>query len=315
MARNKNAKRARIEGESSASTRLVASSHYMLRWLPSPRALNNYVEKFELRAIVPPRYITADFIHDRHYNLVWNTLQTQHLTDFVQTKDDYYPHLVRDVYSTLNYVVLETDEEGEEVMPLIEFDLGSRHYRVTLEQLAEQWNLVYHGAKFTGGITADEKWGEYNRLVGLQSLQYEDPRMDVRSNISCSGLDNEQRILMYLFSYMLIPRKHNHGILFNEDILVLWAMVTGKEINLLYFMVHHMLEMKREKSSVGLGYAYQWTKIFKWLGIDLSEEKSMVLSNVAKIDDNTLRQMGRDPDAQEPQIQGQPQDPEVQAQP
>ncbi|XLR27792.1 hypothetical protein S83_055692, partial [Arachis hypogaea] len=115
---------------------LVASSHYMLRWLPSPRALNNYVEKFELRAIVPP--------------------------------------------STLNYVVLETDEEGEEVMPLIEFDLGSRHYRVTLEQLAEQWNLVYHGAKFTGGITADEKWGEYNRLVGLQSLQYEDPRMDVR---------------------------------------------------------------------------------------------------------------------------------------
>ena len=64
-----------------------------------------------------------------------------------------------------------------------------------------------------------------------------------------------------------------------------------------------------------LGYACQWTKIFKWLGIDLSEEKSIVLSNVAKIDDNTLRQMKKDPDAQEPQIQGQPQDPEVQAQP
>ncbi|XLR07337.1 hypothetical protein S83_035275, partial [Arachis hypogaea] len=81
---------------------------------------------------------------------------------------------------TLNYVVPETDEEGEEVMPLIEFDLGSRYYIVTLEQLAEQWNLVYHGAKFTGGIAADEEWGEYNRLVGLQSLQYENPRMDAR---------------------------------------------------------------------------------------------------------------------------------------
>ncbi|XLT55216.1 hypothetical protein HN873_047820, partial [Arachis hypogaea] len=122
------------------------------------------------------------------------------------------------------------------------------------------------------------------------------------------------RILMYLFSYMLIPRKHNHGILFNEDILVLWAMVTGKEINWLYFMVHHMLEMKKGKSSVGLGYACHWTKIFTWLGIDWGEEKSVSLSNVAKIDDSTLRQMGRDPDAQEPQIQGQPQDPEVQAQ-
>ncbi|XLU75118.1 hypothetical protein S245_034171 [Arachis hypogaea] len=93
MARTKNAKRARIEGESSASARLVASSHYMARWLPSPRALNNYVEKFKLKVIVPPR----------------------------------------NVYSTLNYVVPEIDEEGEDVMPLIEFDLGSRHYRLTLE--------------------------------------------------------------------------------------------------------------------------------------------------------------------------------------
>ncbi|XLU34925.1 hypothetical protein S245_070991, partial [Arachis hypogaea] len=93
-------------------------------------------------------------------------------------------------------------------------------------------------------------------------------------------------------------------------ILVLWAMVTGKEINWPYFMVHHMLEMKKGKSSVGLGYACHWTKIFTWLGIDLSEEKSVILSNVAKIDDNTLRQMERDPNAQEPQVQGQPQDPE-----
>ncbi|XLS45968.1 hypothetical protein HN51_002833 [Arachis hypogaea] len=168
----------------------------MARWLPSPRTLNNYVKKFESRAIVPPR------------------------------------------------------EEGEEAMPLIEFDLGSRHYR---------------------------------------SLQYENPHMDAIGNISCSDLGNEQRILLYLFSYMLIPRKHNHGILFNEDILVLWTMVTGKEINWPYFMVHHILEMKKGKSSVGLGYACQWTKIFTWLEIDLSEEKSVILSNVAKIDDNTLR--------------------------
>ncbi|XLR07277.1 hypothetical protein S83_035215 [Arachis hypogaea] len=77
-------------------------------------------------------------------------------------------------------------------------------------------------------------------------------------------------------------------------------MVTGKEINWPYFMVHHMLEMKKGKSSVGLGYACHWTKIFNWLGIDLREEKSVVLSNVAKIDDSTLRQMGRDPNAQEP---------------
>ncbi|XLS61118.1 hypothetical protein HN51_015346 [Arachis hypogaea] len=150
MARTKNTKRARVEGESSAFARLVASSHYMARWLPSQRALKNYVEKFDSRPIIPPRYITAEFLQDRHFNLVLNALQTQHLVDFVQTRDEYYPHLVRAVYSTLNYVVPEPDEEG------------------------------YHGAKFTGGIAADEQWGEYNRLVSLQSLQYENPHMDAR---------------------------------------------------------------------------------------------------------------------------------------
>ncbi|XLR23772.1 hypothetical protein S83_051672, partial [Arachis hypogaea] len=54
------------------------------------------------------------------------------------------------VYSTLNYIVPESDEEDEEVMSLIEFDLGLWYYKVTLEQLAEQYNLVYHGEKFTG---------------------------------------------------------------------------------------------------------------------------------------------------------------------
>ncbi|XLR35402.1 hypothetical protein S83_063302, partial [Arachis hypogaea] len=67
-----------------------------------------------------------------------------HLTDFVQIKEEYYPYLVRTIYSNLNYVVPKSDGEDEEVMLLIEFDLGLRHYRVTLEQLAEQWNLVYH---------------------------------------------------------------------------------------------------------------------------------------------------------------------------
>ncbi|XLU44872.1 hypothetical protein S245_039686 [Arachis hypogaea] len=190
MARTKNTKRARVEGESSASARLVASSHYMARWLPCQRALKKLCGEVRVKA----------------------NCSSQHLIDFVQTRLDYYLNLVRPVYSTLNYVVPEPDEEGEEVMPLIEFDLGSQHYKVTLQELAEQWNLVYHGVKFTGGIGADEEWGEYNRIVGLQSLQYENPQMDAR----------------------------------------------------------------------------------------------------AKIDDSTLRQMGRDPNAHEPQVQGEPQDPERQ---
>ncbi|XLR10494.1 hypothetical protein S83_038432, partial [Arachis hypogaea] len=80
-------------------------------------------------------YITAEFIHDRHYNLVWNALQTQHLTNFVQTKDDYYPHLVRAVYSTLNYVVPKTDEDDKE------FIMGQNLLEV-LRQMRNGVNII-----------------------------------------------------------------------------------------------------------------------------------------------------------------------------
>ncbi|XLR06862.1 hypothetical protein HN51_061740, partial [Arachis hypogaea] len=105
MAKTKNAKRARVEGESSASARLVASSHYMARWLPSPRTLNN----------------------------LWRS-----------------------------------SSQGQLFLP------------------------IYHGTKFTGGIAADEEWGEYNRLVGLQSLQYENPHMGARGNQVQSVLETNR---------------------------------------------------------------------------------------------------------------------------
>ncbi|XLS65687.1 hypothetical protein HN51_025661 [Arachis hypogaea] len=46
---------------------------------------------------------------------------------------EYYPYLVRTIYSNLNYVVPKSDREDEEVMLLIEFDLGLQNYRVTME--------------------------------------------------------------------------------------------------------------------------------------------------------------------------------------
>ncbi|XLS50442.1 hypothetical protein HN51_011119 [Arachis hypogaea] len=168
----------------------------MARWLPSPGALNNYVEKFESRAIVPPRYITAEFIHDRHYNLVWNALQTHHLTDFVQTKDDYYPHLVRAVYSTLNYVVPETDEEG---------------------------------------IAADEEWGKYNRLVGLQSLQYENPHMDARGTpITTASFANNARFDDELQSIRLYMEGQFADMRQHQDRQTETINHQGKAIDLLY---------------------------------------------------------------------------------
>ncbi|MED6187092.1 hypothetical protein PIB30_073051 [Stylosanthes scabra] len=97
--------------------------------------------------------------------------------------------------------------------------------------------------------------GEYDRVMGLESLHIEYPNHDPKLGVSCKGLSNEHSILMYFLSYVLLPRRNNHGTMWNEDILILWAMVTEKVINWPYYMVHHMLYLKGCNQTEGLGYA------------------------------------------------------------
>ncbi|MED6121376.1 hypothetical protein PIB30_029628 [Stylosanthes scabra] len=192
MARTKNpTKRARVQGESAS-----ASPHYMAKWLTQPAALHKYVEDFETMLIVPPRYIEVDYIVEKNFKVLQSALETRNLIEFVGIDDDYYPNLVKAVYSTLKYVVdgSSDEEEDEEVIPRIDFDLGNRHYR------------------------------------------------------GCNQTE-------------------------------------------------------------GLGYACQWTRIFKWLRIDLDGEKKVSMKSHNKIDDVTLKHMRRNPDYnqdQAPVVEKQP---------
>ncbi|MED6120299.1 hypothetical protein PIB30_019622 [Stylosanthes scabra] len=246
MAITKNpTKRARVQGENAS-----ASAHYMAKWLTEPSALHKYVENFEARLIIPPRYIEADYTMEKNFKVLQTALKTQNLIEFVEIHDDYYPNLVKAVYSTLKYVVdrssddEEDEEDDEEVIPRIEFDLGNRHYMVSLDQWLNNRNYRIMGQNSLGVLSQLMNGGEYDRVMVLESLNIEDPNHDPKLDVSCKGLSNEHRILMYLLSYVLLPRRNNHGTIWNEDILILWAIVTDKVINWPYYMVHHMLYLK-----------------------------------------------------------------------
>ena len=65
------------------------------------------------------------------------------------------------------------------------------------------------------------------------------------------------------------------------------------------------MELKDGSPSQGIGYASAWTRIFRWLELDLSGEISEQCGAHALINEVTIRQMGRNPRMpQEPQAQG-----------
>ncbi|MED6139511.1 hypothetical protein PIB30_084522 [Stylosanthes scabra] len=76
-------------------------------------------------------------------------------------------------------------------------------------------------------------------------------------------------------------------------------------------LTHNMLRFTKSDHSKGLGYAYLWTRIFEYLGIDASGESGRRISQNNIIDERTIHHMGRG--IEEGEEQQEPPPPQEQA--
>ncbi|MED6153583.1 hypothetical protein PIB30_103508 [Stylosanthes scabra] len=128
----------------------------------------------------------------------------------------------------------------------------------------------------------------------------------------------EMRVLHYLINYVLMPRLTGHSHVTIDDLVTMWAMVNDIKIYWPYFIAHNMLKFTKSDHSKGLGYAYLWTRIFEYLGIDVSGESGRGISQNNIIDERTIHHMGRgieEGEEQQPPPPPQEQAPQEQAGP
>ncbi|MED6166532.1 hypothetical protein PIB30_110262 [Stylosanthes scabra] len=111
-----------------------------------------------------------------------------------------------------------------------------------------------------------------------------------------------------------MPRSSGHGHVKDEDVITMWAMMNDIKINWTYFIVQHMLRFKRSLSTSGFGYVCLWTRIFRYLNIDVSGEEVKRMVPTSLINIRTLHHMGRNLGTQEYEEQQQkPPPPQEQA--
>ncbi|MED6151291.1 hypothetical protein PIB30_081109 [Stylosanthes scabra] len=106
-------------------------------------------------------------------------------------------------------------------------------------------------------------------------------------------MSTDNRLLLYVLSYVLLPRKSNHGSASEEDLLILWDMVQEKQIHWPYLMVHRMLKYSQGKASSFLGHAHLWTRIFEIIPLDLTREDDVEPAISHAISTKNIHQMRR----------------------
>ncbi|MED6199784.1 hypothetical protein PIB30_079130 [Stylosanthes scabra] len=237
------------------------------------------------RKEIPPRYLDPNLLVTQNFDHLREILEYQGIMNFVQIRDKYYPNLVAIAYSTL---MIEVNEENESDFSLV-FKLGKDEYKLGCSELAIIWGLANQGCLFEGGKTPIGDWGySKENAMGIFNLT-----QGTHTKIPCNPMKAEYRTLLYIISYILQLRVSGHATVCDEDLIIMWAMVNNIKINWPYFIVQHMIRLKKKKTSGGLGYLCLWTRIFNRVGIDLTNEKVKHVPSQSFIDIRLLHKMGR----------------------
>ncbi|MED6154068.1 hypothetical protein PIB30_108404 [Stylosanthes scabra] len=244
----------RTRGESSVEP--PPWNHPLARYFASNEDLVYYEMRLAGRKEIPPRYLDPNLLVTQNFDHLREILEYQGIMNFVQIRDKYYPDLVAIVYSTL---MIEVNEENESDFSLV-FKLGKDEYELGCSELAIIWGLPNQGCLFEGGKTPIGDWGY--------------------SKENAMGIFN-------------LTQVSGHATVCDEDLIIMWAMVNNIKINWSYFIVQHMIRLKKKETSGGLGYLCLWTRIFNRVGIDLTNEKVKHVPSQSCIDIRLLRKMGR----------------------
>ncbi|MED6187775.1 hypothetical protein PIB30_079711 [Stylosanthes scabra] len=168
---------------------------------PPPLSKNFYSKL----PILKPRYLTEDLLPKDKYLVFWELLDKQYLRGLLFVKERYYPRLMATIATTLRIQDnLDKNDYGEFAMV---FWLAGVKYASDSEcvQQTLQVASVARGKYLVGRMTTDH------------------------------------RLLHYVLTYMLLPRKGNHGTLSEEDLIILWAMVKELELSWPYLIGYHLM--------------------------------------------------------------------------
>ncbi|MED6171562.1 hypothetical protein PIB30_041785 [Stylosanthes scabra] len=199
----------------------------------------------------------------------------------------YYPRFVAAASTTI--FIQENEDEGEEFT--LGFRLDGREFKFTLDALVAAWGLRNEGDTFKGGNHPLGTWNEFSKATAVRELHLEQA---APGKYAVSRMSTDHRLLLYVLSYVLLPRKSNHGTATEEDLLILWAIVNEKQIHWPYLMANRLFRYSQGRVFWFLPSACaSMDRIVRDSAVDLSREEVVDPGSANIITSKNINQMWR----------------------
>jgi len=166
-----------------------------------------------------------DFFSDESFECI-QAFQNSNLIPFMSLKLPVYSELVKAFYSNLEIQESTLISEVYGIKMVID---QSFFYDLT--------HLTSEGVPFEGTLDDDWKFDfsmhDACRLVCTNQA-------DMTGRLLASSLALESRILHYLIVHILLPRSLNLAQVSEEDLIVMWAFHTGRQIDWAHLVQYRM---------------------------------------------------------------------------
>ncbi|MED6225412.1 hypothetical protein PIB30_093510 [Stylosanthes scabra] len=206
------------------------------KWFNTKEILKSYLDVFSKLPVLKPRYLSEGLLPEDMYEVFWNLVDQQGLRPLLFMRERYYPRMMRVVATSL-WLTDKLNDVGDGEFYL-RFWIGGVTYTITLEELASLWGLPNDGVRFKGGHLRPKK---YDHWSGKYSQKVLNVTHIGGGKYSVGEMSTDHRLLHYMLSYLWLPRKGNHGVLTEEDMFIMRAMVEETELNWPYLLAYRLM--------------------------------------------------------------------------
>ncbi|MED6189438.1 hypothetical protein PIB30_096010 [Stylosanthes scabra] len=263
------------------------------KWFANKEIWEDYQSFYSKMPILPPRFLSEGLLPEDKYPEFWELLDHQVLRPLLFARERYYPRMMAVAATTLRLHDGIYDSEGNGEFRLW-VRLAGFKYTLDLDQFSSILDLRNTGILFKGGSVVPKRLTSFDSETATQWLRVS---RITGKKYSISAMKTDHRLLQYMLSYIWLPRRGNHGVLTEEDLIILWAIVQKVTLNWLYLIAQHLVYSTASSLNTGLGHGALWTKIFEDLGVDLSGEEAVLVDDNNAITSHHLNKMGRGPKA------------------
>ncbi|WVZ11549.1 hypothetical protein V8G54_016079 [Vigna mungo] len=235
-----------------------------------------FAKHFVNREVLESKYLDAEYFEESNFEF-YQILCAAGLKEFVCLSDSFYPELVRVFYN--NMVISHTG--------VIRTEVKGVKIKISPKVFNEITLLPSKGAPFEGRIV-DEWKEDYNSISGREFVRREDA--EVLPRLTAGQMKVQHRILHYVLTRILCPRSTNIGQPTEEDIMLIWALFNGKEINWGHLIRYKMKKALKDKAK--LPYPHLITLFLDRFEVPIDNDPVTGIMPKQKMDYDTIRSFG-----------------------